>query len=96
VRAVPAVVKRADPTRLLAELVDGLTGGGTSPSWEEKISQSLACHGAVKAGDALTHEEMRELVRELEMTRRPYTCPHGRPAIVHMDSRQLEKQFGRG
>ncbi|MEW6141570.1 MAG: DNA mismatch repair endonuclease MutL [Chloroflexota bacterium] len=96
VRAVPGVVRRADPTAVISELVDGLSAGETSPAWEERISQSLACHGAIKAGDPLSHEEMRGLVRELEMTRRPYTCPHGRPAIVHMDSRQLAKQFGRG
>jgi len=96
VRSVPEVVRRADPTAVVSELADGLGDGDTAPSWEERIARSLACHGAIKAGDTLSHEEMRQLVRELEMARRPYTCPHGRPAIVHIDSRQLAKQFGRG
>jgi len=95
VRAVPVVIRHADPTAVVSELVDSLSAGRAIPAWEERIAQSLACHGAVKAGDPLSHEEMRGLVRELETTRRPYTCPHGRPAIVHIDSKQLAKQFGR-
>jgi DNA mismatch repair protein MutL len=95
VRSMPAVVRAADPARLVMELVDTLTAGQDAPAWENRIAQSVACHGAIKAGQPLSHEEMRELIRELEHTRRPYTCPHGRPAIIHMNSRQLERQFGR-
>lgn len=95
IRAVPAVVRHADPTAVVTELVDSLSTGDVGPAWEERASQSLACHGAIKAGDPLSQEEMRVLVRELELTRRPYTCPHGRPAIVHINSKQLAKQFGR-
>ncbi|MDO8635622.1 MAG: hypothetical protein Q7R34_05160, partial [Dehalococcoidia bacterium] len=56
---------------------------------------SLACHGAVKAGQVLSHEEMRELIRLLEKAAMPRTCPHGRPTMVHLSASQLEKEFGR-
>ncbi len=95
VRTVPAVARSADPAATLLELLDTLAGGTASPEWETRIEEGLACHGAIKAGQPLSHDEMREVVRLLEQTRRPYTCPHGRPAIVHMDSRQLQRQFGR-
>jgi DNA mismatch repair protein MutL len=95
VRTVPAVARSADPAATLLELLDSLVGGTASPEWETRIEEGLACHGAIKAGQALSHDEMRELVRQLEQTHRPYTCPHGRPAIVHLDSKQLARQFGR-
>ena len=62
---------------------------------EEKLAQSLACHSAVKAGDSLTGEEMRELIRQLEQTTQPKTCPHGRPTMIHLSSQQLQREFGR-
>ncbi|GAI24827.1 unnamed protein product, partial [marine sediment metagenome] len=63
--------------------------------WEEKIAESLACHSAIKAGQQLSGEEMRELVRQLEQANQPRTCPHGRPTMIHLSSHQLEKEFGR-
>jgi len=47
------------------------------------------------AGDSLTAEEMRELIKQLEQTTQPRTCPHGRPTMIHLSSRQLEREFGR-
>ena len=56
---------------------------------------SIACHGAVRSGQALSDDEMRELVRQLEQAANPHTCPHGRPTMIHLSSAQLEKEFGR-
>jgi DNA mismatch repair protein MutL len=67
---------------------------GPSPR-EEKMAESLACHGAVRAGKQLSSEEMRQLVKQLEQTKQPRTCPHGRPTMIHFSARQLEKEFGR-
>jgi DNA mismatch repair protein MutL len=50
---------------------------------------------AVKAGQVLTREEMERLVRDLERTTNPRTCPHGRPTIVQIGVEQLIRQFGR-
>jgi DNA mismatch repair protein MutL len=56
---------------------------------------SLACHAAVRAGKTLGLEEMRDLVRQLEETATPNTCPHGRPTMVHMSADVLAREFGR-
>ncbi len=93
VRAVPGLL--ADSwAGMLRELLDSLSGEARS-NWEEKIVASIACHGAVRSGQALSDDEMRELVRQLEQAANPHTCPHGRPTIIHLSSRQLEKEFGR-
>jgi DNA mismatch repair protein MutL len=49
----------------------------------------------VRAGQALTDAEMRELVRQLEQSANPHTCPHGRPTMIHLSSGQLKREFGR-
>ncbi len=94
VRAVPGLLAGDSWAGMLRELLDSLSGESRS-NWEEKIVASIACHGAVRSGQALSDDEMRELVRQLERAATPHTCPHGRPTIIHLSSRQLEKEFGR-
>ena len=55
----------------------------------------IACHSAVRAGQTLTLDEARELIQQLEKTTSPYTCPHGRPTMIHLSAAQLEKSFSR-
>jgi DNA mismatch repair protein MutL len=95
VRAVPAMLVGKSIAETVKEIVDSFDeeGGGAKP--EENITRSLACHGSVRAGQMLSQEEMRELVRQLEATRSPRTCPHGRPTMIHLSSYRLEKEFGR-
>ena len=64
-----------------------LTGG---------LGQAPARQAAIKAGQTLSREEMRELIRQLEQAERPGTCPHGRPTMIHLSQVQLEREFGRG
>jgi DNA mismatch repair protein MutL len=93
VRTVPGMVA-GDWPAMLRELLDALSGEART-NWEEKIVASIACHGAVRSGQALSDDEMRALVRQLEQTANPHTCPHGRPTIIHLSSAQLEREFGR-
>jgi len=93
IRAVPALLT-GQAREVLLEVLD-TEGEGAAEGWEEKIAVSLACHGAVKAGQALSPQEMEELIRQLETTSLPRNCPHGRPTLVHLSSAQLEKEFGR-
>ncbi|MFC1964225.1 DNA mismatch repair endonuclease MutL [Chloroflexota bacterium] len=93
VRAVPGLLHDREWPGVLRELLDTLPGGGGD--WEEKVAVSLACHGAVRAGQALSDAEMRELVRELEQVSSPKTCPHGRPTVIQLSSAQLAREFGR-
>jgi DNA mismatch repair protein MutL len=94
VRTVPALVASDNWEAMLRELLEELAGEAKS-RWEEKIVMSIACHGAVRSGQALDIDEMRELVRQLEKCTSPHTCPHGRPTIIRLSSGQLEKEFGR-
>jgi DNA mismatch repair protein MutL len=94
VRTVPALVAGDDWPGMLREMLDALSGEARS-RWEEKIIASIACHGAVKSGQALTDDEMRGLVRQLEQAANPHTCPHGRPTVIRLSTAQLEREFGR-
>jgi DNA mismatch repair protein MutL len=93
VRAVPALLSNKDWVGMVKELLDSSAEGGGD--WVEGVAQSIACHSAVRAGQALTDAEMRELVRQLEESAAPHTCPHGRPTMIHLSSGQLKREFGR-
>ena len=94
IRSVPALLKEQNVAQALIELLDFLAQG-TPGDWRERIAVSLACHGAVKAGQTLSHQEMQGLVQQLEQTTTPQTCPHGRPTMIQLSTSQLEKEFGR-
>jgi len=95
IRAIPALMARANVIEIISALLDNLASKESPNPWEEKIAQSLACHGAIRAGQQLSNEEMRELIKQLEQTKQPRACPHGRPTMIHLSSHQLEKEFGR-
>ena len=61
---------------------------------EEQVAQA-ACKAAVKAHAVLTREEIESLVMQLAKTEMPYTCPHGRPTLIHTSFQELSKKFGR-
>lgn len=92
-RAVPAILKGGDLSQAVREMID--EASRQAGRWEEELVISLACHGAVRAGQTMSDKEMRELVRQLEETSSPRTCPHGRPTMIHLSAEQLEKEFGR-
>ena len=91
VRAVPALLYEKDWAGMVREVLDTLSGG----DWTEIMIISMACHSAVRAGQILTEDEMRELIRQLEQVAIPHTCPHGRPTMIHLTSGQLRREFGR-
>jgi DNA mismatch repair protein MutL len=95
IRAIPAMMAEADIASAVGTLLDNLTGTANPDGWDDKIAQSLACHGSIRAGQQLSNEEMRELIKQLEQTRQPRTCPHGRSTMIHLSSHRLEKEFGR-
>jgi DNA mismatch repair protein MutL len=92
VRSVPALLSNKDWAGMVRGLLDS---GGDEGDWMEKVAVSVACHSAVKAGQILTEDEMRELVRQLEQASLPHTCPHGRPTMIHLSLGQLRGEFGR-
>jgi DNA mismatch repair protein MutL len=97
VRSVPALLADQSPTEVLGGIIADLEAG-TSPgqsSIEDKIVTRVCKHGAIKAGQILSTDEMQSIVRQLERCRSPHTCPHGRPTMLHMTSEQLAREFGR-
>ncbi len=95
VRTVPAVLRGSDIAQALFEILDGLGQERDPAQRENGISISLACHGAVRAGQVLKPEEVGQLVQQLENAQMPFTCPHGRPTMIRFSSSQLEREFGR-
>ena len=85
VRAMPQLIQHhSDPAAALAEILDGTIKDRSGLSWEERLVMYAACRGAVKAGDPLVVDEMRELIRQLEQTDLARTCAHGRPTVVRL------------
>ena len=96
VRAVPATLAQRSHIGTISEVIDGALGReyGDGPV-ADRTRWSVACHGAVKAGDALTAAEMAEIIRQLEACDLGRTCPHGRPTMIHLSQDQLAREFGR-
>ncbi|HPL28628.1 MAG TPA: DNA mismatch repair protein MutL, partial [Anaerolineae bacterium] len=94
-RAVPVSFPEREITNLLAELLQPVPQREPARDWEQRALVTVACHSAVRAGQTLSEQEMRDLIRQLEETTLPYTCPHGRPTVVHMGLAQLEREFAR-
>jgi DNA mismatch repair protein MutL len=96
--ALPPFVKAGDPRRFVLELVDELKAVGqevNSLRLGEHVVAKTVCRHAVKANDPLAGRELENLVEDLRRCAMPYTCPHGRPTLIEMNFRELEKKFGR-
>jgi len=96
--ALPPFVKAADARRFVLELVDELKAVGqevNSARLGEHTVAKTVCRHAVKANDPLAGRELENLVEDLRHCAMPYTCPHGRPTLIEMNFRELEKKFGR-
>jgi DNA mismatch repair protein MutL len=95
VRAIPAGLAGRDLVHELREFLDALAGERRIDDPFERAAATVACHTSVRAGVALSNDEMRQLVRDLEETEAPRTCPHGRPTLIYMSADALDRQFGR-
>jgi DNA mismatch repair protein MutL len=109
VQAFPTFLfdKGVDPGLFVSELLEKAEserwGDDTGPAATESARESalhealdmMACKAAVKAGDALSEGELRELLQMRETVERSSNCPHGRPTTVRVTIRELERLFGR-
>jgi DNA mismatch repair protein MutL len=96
--ALPPFVKARDTRRFALELVDELMATGESVNTlrlGEQVVAKTVCRHAVKANDPLAGPELENLVEDLRRCAMPYTCPHGRPTLIALSLRDLEKRFGR-
>ncbi len=90
VRSIPAMLSGSDWSSALRESLNSL-----STDWKEALLETLACHSAIRAGQVLSQIEMQQLLRGLEQTGLPNSCPHGRPTIIRLPYSQMERDFGR-
>ncbi len=98
VSAVPALLERHESERAvrnLAEDLEGLDRGLQIQEALKRIAASTACHAAVKANYPLTMEKMAHILEELRQTAYSTVCPHGRPVMLRITKRELERNFER-
>jgi len=98
VSAFPALLTReecAAALRALSEDLEGLDRGGRVDEAIKRIAATMACHAAVKANYPLTHEKMLHILDELRRTAYSTICPHGRPVMLRLTRREVEKNFQR-
>jgi DNA mismatch repair protein MutL len=96
--AVPALLRRDDceaALRALAEDLEGLDRGARAEEAIKRIAATMACHAAVKANYPLTAEKMAHILDELRRTAYSTICPHGRPVMLRLTKREIEKNFQR-
>ena len=98
VQSVPAILGHVDVNRLILDIVDELSDGGSSQSLQSRLDAILsrvACHGSVRTGRRMQADEMNALLREMEATPHSGQCNHGRPTYVSLAMADIEKLFGR-
>jgi DNA mismatch repair protein MutL len=97
IRALPMIFKTNDPRQALIQVLDEMNEGNLpiEQATEARLITAICKGAAIKGGQTLSLEEMRELVRQLEQTQSPRTCPHGRPTVIRFDLNLLEREFGR-
>jgi len=98
VTAVPALLKIEDCSKALlalAEDLEGLDRGAQVQDALQRIAATTACHAAVKANYPLTYEKMAHILDELKATSYSTICPHGRPVMLRLTRREIEKNFDR-
>ncbi len=97
IRAIPAIFSGADPAAVVRVVVEDFEEDETplQAEVEARLVARICKRSAVKAGQVLSGEEQRALLRDLETCQSPRTCPHGRPTMIHLPVDLLERQFGR-
>jgi DNA mismatch repair protein MutL len=98
IKTAPGEVRAEDAERLLLEILDGAGPEGRLISLDtllHRIAASVACHAAIKVNMPLTQGKMEWLLRELQKTDCPMTCPHGRPILLRYSLKDIEKAFKR-
>ena len=94
--AIPAVLSQDSSGQMFKDMLANLAESGSPGEWAnyEQIAM-CACKAAVKANDQLSMEEAVSLLRQLSYCELPFACPHGRPTILNISMKEIERRFGR-
>src|SRR5262245_28279032 len=95
VAAFPALLTREHCQEAVRALAEDLEGGSRVEEALKRIAATMACHAAVKANYPLTMEKMAHILEELRRTAYSTICPHGRPVMLRLTRREVEKNFQR-
>lgn len=98
VRAIPELLAKADPKPLVLDVLARLAEDQAPElvgTRADKVLATMACHSAVRAGDALDPPRVQGLLQQLDAVDWRSHCPHGRPVLVRMSLSDIERQFGR-
>lgn len=97
IRSVPSIygfdIASIDIKDLLINAIDKLSVDRDRKEWHETMFALVACHSSVRAGDKLSNDEIKSIIRQLESTEFPQTCPHGRPTMIEYTFDQMKKNF---
>ena len=103
-KTLPAVLVGKDGGRLLVDLLDEMAGDDSGAACRpsaalsdrlDKVAATVACHGSVRAGQALSMEEVRALLHSLDQVEYAGNCPHGRPTLIELSNGEIERRFHR-
>ena len=95
-RGAPSYLPVGKEKELFRDMLDFYKGRGDAPDpadFLNRLAASVACKGAVKAGERMPFKTMETLLERLSRTENPYTCPHGRPTVIHLSHRDLRARF---
>ncbi len=99
VTSIPSVLGKLEKPEVVHDIIMDILSEGRikdDTGMFERVSKSIACKGAVKAGADFSYEQMEKLVLQLLSTQNPHTCPHGRPTMISLDRKELDRMFRRG
>jgi len=96
VDSVPTYIRRGKEETIIQDIIQEYRSDELSLlDQEHKLAASIACRGAIMAGDELSLNEMNQLIDELFATEFPFFCPHGRPSVINITLKELDKKFQR-
>jgi DNA mismatch repair protein MutL len=98
VTAVPVVLGKLEDPAMVHDIISDILSEGKIKDETgifERVTKSIACRSALKAGAVCSTSQMESLVKQLLRTENPYTCPHGRPTMISFNRHELDKLFKR-
>ena len=95
IRGVPTIFGNPESEKFILQIIDNIEDLKNSYDLKGDKFASMACRAAIKANDKIHTMEMKKLLSQMELCENPFTCPHGRPTIVEISKKEIEKMFKR-